>query len=95
MGTQGRLLPGLVVFESCKGLIDDLTAIQHDEKNPSDCAKMPHELTHRPDALRYFCQMWTMKAEEVVEIDDGGGKQLESYEEFMTGGDVDESYLGW
>lgn len=40
-------LPGLLVFQSCKGLIDDMMAIQHDEKNPSDCAKQPHELTHR------------------------------------------------
>ena len=39
--------PNMVVFETCKGLIDDIMAIQHDEKNPSDCAKQPHEITHR------------------------------------------------
>jgi phage terminase large subunit len=25
-----------------------------DEKNPNDTAREPHELTHAPDALRYF-----------------------------------------
>ena len=25
-----------------------------DEKNPRDCKKDPHELTHAPDALRYW-----------------------------------------
>jgi hypothetical protein len=30
-----------------------------DEKNPDDCAKEPHELTHAPDALRYFAIYWT------------------------------------
>ena len=29
--------------------------IQRDEKNPNDCAKQPHELTHGPDAIRGFC----------------------------------------
>ena len=29
--------------------------IQHDERNPNDCANEPHELTHICDALRYFC----------------------------------------
>lgn len=38
--------PQMLVFNTCKGLIDDVMAIQHDEKNPSDCAKQPHEITH-------------------------------------------------
>ena len=86
--------PGLMVFESCKGLIDDLQAIQHDDKNPSDCAKMPHEITHRPDALRYFCQMRTLKP-EILEpvLEDDGLQPEESYEEFMTGGELSSSYL--
>jgi phage terminase large subunit len=32
-----------------------LTTIQRDEKNPNDVAVNPHEVTHYPDALRYFC----------------------------------------
>lgn len=88
--------PGLLVFESCKGLIDDLMAIQHDDKNPSDCAKSPHELTHRPDALRYFCQLRTLKPEQATdeeEYDEYDG--MESYEDYMTGGSLDVSYLSY
>jgi phage terminase large subunit len=86
--------PGLMVFASCKGLIDDLMAIQHDEKNPSDCAKTPHELTHRPDALRYFCQLRTMPPEQPEEEEEYfEPRPAQSYDDYMTGGDLDESYL--
>lgn len=86
--------PGLLVFDCCKGLIDDLQAIQHDEKNVSDCAKQPHELTHRPDALRYFCQMRTLKP-EIEEMQEEPEEQLEDYESFMTGGSPDASYIAY
>ena len=87
--------PGLVVFESCRGLIGDLMAIQHDEKNPSDCAAHPHELTHRPDALRYFAQLRTLRPElPAEELDDLPRKT--GYEAYLTGGETTESYLrGW
>ena len=32
--------------------------MQHDEKKPTDCATEPHEITHSPDALRYFAIYW-------------------------------------
>lgn len=86
--------PGLLVFDCCKGLIDDLQAIQHDEKNVSDCAKQPHELTHRPDALRYFCQMRTLKPEIEV-YDEEPEERMEDYESFMTGGSPDQSYIAF
>ena len=38
--------PGLLVTENCVSLIRNLPSIQHDEKNPSDCATEPHEITH-------------------------------------------------
>ena len=84
--------PGLVVFESCRGLIGDLMAIQHDEKNPSDCATHPHELTHRPDALRYFAQLRTLRPElPAEELDDLPRKT--GYEDFLAGGEATGSYL--
>lgn len=85
--------PGLVVFESCKGLIDDLMAIQHDEKNPSDCAKNPHEITHRPDALRYFAQLRTLPPEMADEDDDWEETRGSSYEDYMCGGEAGYGYL--
>lgn len=87
--------PGLMISHLCKGLIDDLMAIQHDEKNPSDCAKDPHEITHRPDALRYFCQLWTEVPELPQEDAEDIDRRLISYEELMAGGDADDSYLGY
>ncbi len=83
--------PGLVVFAGCRGLIHDLSAIQHDEKNPSDCAVQPHDLTHRPDALRYFAQMRTLQPELPAEEEDLPRKT--GYEAYLTGGEVTESYL--
>lgn len=38
--------PGLVFFNTIKETTSDLEDIQADEKNPSDCAKEPHEITH-------------------------------------------------
>lgn len=51
---QGRRTAHLKIFENCINLVRTLPALQFDEKNPNDCAKEPHELTHAPDALRYF-----------------------------------------
>jgi phage terminase large subunit len=47
----------LKIFSNCVNLIRTLPALQHDEKDPNDVATQPHELTHAPDALRYFCIM--------------------------------------
>ena len=47
----------LHVFDTCTKLIKCLTSIQHDDKNPNDCATQPHDITHLPDALRYFAIM--------------------------------------
>ena len=55
---QGQLNSKLKIFSNCINLIRTLPALQHDEKNPNDVAVEPHELTHAPDALRYFCTMW-------------------------------------
>ena len=55
---QGIPNSKLKIFSNCVNLIRTLPALQHDEKNPNDVAVEPHELTHIPDALRYFCTMW-------------------------------------
>jgi len=53
-GEDGQKTSRLVVFDNCKNLIRTMNALQCDSQNPSDCARYPHELTHAPDALRYF-----------------------------------------
>lgn len=43
-------------------LIHDLQKIQKDKHKPTIYAKEPHDLTHLPDALRYFCTWWASPA---------------------------------
>lgn len=50
--------PRLKIFSTCRGLIKDLPALIRDDKRPTDCSTEPHEITHRPDALRYFAVFW-------------------------------------
>ena len=47
----------LHIFSTCTELIKCITSIQIDDKNPNDCATEPHNITHLPDALRYFAIM--------------------------------------
>ena len=55
---QGQQASKVHIFSNCRNLIRTLPAVQFDEKNPNDVAVEPHELTHAPDAFRYFCTMW-------------------------------------
>ncbi len=50
----GEKTPRLRIFENCTNLIRCLPALTVDKLNPGDVARDPHELTHGPDALRYF-----------------------------------------
>ena len=47
----------LKVFSNCRNLIRTLPALIHSSKNPNDVSNTPHEYTHAPDALRYFCKI--------------------------------------
>jgi phage terminase large subunit len=51
---QGIKTASLVIFKNCVNLIRTLPLLQRDEKDPNDVATEPHELTHAPDAIRYF-----------------------------------------
>jgi len=89
--------PGLLFFNTCKETTADIEDIQADEKNPSDCAKEPHEVSHTVDSLRYFCISRKMRAEvekaaEEIEDEEDAG---EEYETFMTGGEADASYMAY
>ena len=50
----GARAPRLRVCANCVNLIRTLPAVLVDQKNPNDVAREPHELTHAPDAIRYF-----------------------------------------
>ncbi len=49
----------LHIFNTCTELIKCLPALQIDKKRPTDCSTEPHDITHAPDALRYFAVYWT------------------------------------
>ena len=86
--------PGLLVFDTCKQFIDDIQAIQASEKDPNDCATEPHDITHLPDACRYFCISRVLKnvEEEAVQLQDELDEE-EEYESYMTGGEISSAYI--
>lgn len=46
--------PRIKIFSTCHNLIDHLPSLQRDPKKPTDTMTEPHDITHAPDALRYF-----------------------------------------
>ena len=56
--------PRLRIFSNCRELIKCLPALIRDDKRPTDCATEPHEITHHPDALRYFAVFWWRPGED-------------------------------
>lgn len=49
----------LHIFTTCHTLIEHLPELLRDPKHPTDVCNEPHEITHSPDALRYFAIYWT------------------------------------
>lgn len=65
-GEDGRELADIRIFSNCINLIRALADLQVDSQNPNDCMKDPHELTHAPDALRYFVSGRPKKAARIA-----------------------------
>ena len=57
--------PRLQIFDTCTRLINDLPSLIRDAKKPTDCSKEPHDITHVPDALRYFAIFWWRPGEKL------------------------------
>lgn len=53
----------LKIFSNCRELIRCLPLLQTDPRYPTDCATEPHDITHVPDALRYFAVSWARPTE--------------------------------
>lgn len=61
-GEQSRL----TILDNCApNLFDSITKIQVDDHKPNVYAKMPHNLTHAVDGIRYFCVYWTLPADVI------------------------------
>lgn len=52
------------IFSSCTEIVECLIGLQRDAKKPTDCMTEPHEITHLPDALRYFCLQYIYPTDE-------------------------------
>ncbi len=50
----GEERASLTIFRCCVNLIRTLPSLKHDARDHNDVAREPHELTHAPDAIRYF-----------------------------------------
>ena len=89
--------PGLLICENCRQLFDHLSTIQHSEKDPNDCAVEPHNITHAPDALRYYAITRLLNADrpEIQEPPDLEDQHVTDYDEAMTGGEADDGYLNY
>lgn len=102
-GEAPAALPGIMYFDDLGEILEDISSIQADEKNPNDCAKDPHDVTHSVDMCRYFAIMRSMAAEKPGkkrkmnplaflnhdELDESEG----GYEEYLCGGEITEAYI--
>ena len=55
--------PRIHIFKNCEKLIRHLPELMRDPKRPTDTMNEPHDITHSPDALRYFAIYWTRPSE--------------------------------
>lgn len=87
--------PGLIIFDTCGGLIDCVKSLQHDKTNPNDVSKTPHDLTHGPDALRYFAQTYLQPGdkEQEEEVYEDDLETTVDYHTAMCGGKITNSYI--
>ena len=77
--------PALLIFSSCPGLINDVKAICADERNPGDCAKQPHDVTHAVDALRYFAVSRAVDFGSANEDERHISSSRSDFDEYMLG----------
>lgn len=70
----------LKIFNTCPNLIRCLPMLQYDDKEPNDCSKNPHEITHAPDAIRYFVSARPMNVQPVInEYEDAYECEVEEF----------------
>ena len=81
----GRESPSLRIFSCCRNLIRTLPALCRDPQDPSDVSDTPHELTHAPDALRYFASYRAGAAPRPARRD--------GFADYMTGGEPGRGYM--
>ncbi|MBE6965816.1 MAG: hypothetical protein E7441_07270 [Ruminococcaceae bacterium] len=84
---QGEEIAPLRIFSNCLNLIRTLPSVAMDSKNPNDVAREPHELTHAPDAIRYFVAGRPTPAVAIAQYDeDAPGYDTQLNDIFNYGG---------
>lgn len=88
--------PGMIIFETCSELIDCIKCLMHDDKHPNDVAKEPHDITHGPDALRYFAHTYVLPGlKPVPAATEEEEEEGADYHHVMCGGTPTKSYMGF
>lgn len=82
----GKKIAGLRIFNTCRNLIRTLPMLQPDKRNPNDVARNPHELTHAPDALRYFVAGRPSPAQLIEDSRTNGSQSTSEFDSFLRYG---------
>ena len=84
--------PRLKIFSTCTELIKCLPALIRDKIRPTDCATEPHEITHMPDALRYFAIFW-WRPGSAIETARKTVWTKDMYEDYARASESERAYL--
>jgi phage terminase large subunit len=93
---RGDGKPSLIIFNTCDNLIECMKCLMHDDNDPNDVSKRPHEITHGPDALRYFAQTYVLPGgiHDVEVYDDDDTETVVDIRTSLCGTGVSRSYIG-
>ncbi len=81
----------IMFFNCAKPIIKNLPLLQHDVHKINDVATQPHDITHSPDALRYWCSRRQLLPE--ANSPANSNPFLNKSARKNTGGEVEEEYL--
>lgn len=93
---DSHLTARLLIFENCHNLIRTLPMLCYDTQRPNDVSPYPHELTHAPDAIRYFVSFRPKSQPMVVPKKEPEFQILKKPPHpFSVGDDIDKSYINY
>ena len=91
--TDGISSPRLKIFSTCPNLIRTMQTLLVDEKNPRDAAREPHELTHAPDALRYYAVWWVKPADVKTEVPSTAHWTQDMWQDYANASPAEQEFL--